>query len=145
MEEFTMIVKAGISAAGGFVVYWLGGLDQLLTALVALVVLDYLSGLLAAWHNRTLSSRVGFQGIAKKIMTLAVISLAYTVQDVAGVPLREIAIMFFIVNEALSILENAAEIGLPIPQKLHAVLHQLRGKDNSINGTASKGTDSTGN
>ncbi len=145
MEEFTMMVKAAIAAAGGCVVYWLGGLDQLLTALVALVVLDYLSGLLAAWVNRALSSRIGFQGIAKKIMTLAVVALAYTVQDVAGVPLREITIMFFIVNEALSILENAAEIGLPIPQKLRAVLQQLRGKDDSKDGTANKGTDSGGN
>jgi len=129
MNELAMMIKAGIAAAGGYVVYWLGGLDQLLTTLIAMVVLDYLTGLLSAWHNKVLSSRVGFQGIAKKVMTLAIIALAYTVEGLAGVPLREITIMFFIVNEALSILENAAKTGLPIPQKLQGVLKQLKGKD----------------
>ena len=133
MDEFTLMVKAAIAAVGGWVAHWLGGLDQLLTALIMLVVLDYASGLIAAWHNKELSSRVGFQGIAKKIMTLAVVALAYTVQDVAGIPLREITITFFIVNEALSILENAAETGLPIPEKLKAVLTQLKG-DSKNNG-----------
>ena len=125
MDEFAL--KAVISSVLGSVAYWLGGLDQLLAALMTLVVLDYASGLIAAWHNKELSSRIGFQGIAKKIMTMAVVVLAYTVQGVAGIPLREITIMFFIVNEALSVLENAAEIGLPIPEKLKSVLKQLKG------------------
>lgn len=130
MDEFALIIKSGAAVVGGFLAYWLGGIDQLLTALIAMVVMDYLTGLLSAWHNKALSSRIGFRGIAKKIMTLAIIALACTVEGLAGVPLREITIMFFIVNEALSILENAAEIGLPLPPKLKAVLKQLKGTDN---------------
>jgi len=129
MNEFTLLVKSGVAAVGGFIAYWLGGIDQLLTALLVMAVLDYSTGLLAAWQSKTLSSQIGFKGIIKKIMTLAVVVLAYTVEGLAGVPLREITIMFFVVNEALSILENAAKTGLPIPKKLQEVLQQLKGKD----------------
>jgi toxin secretion/phage lysis holin len=129
MEEIALFIKACAAAVCGFIAYWLGGIDHILIALLALVVLDYITGLLAAWQNKELSSSTGFRGIIKKIMTLAVVALAYTVEGLAGVPLREITIMFFAINEALSILENAAKTGLPIPKKLHEVLKQLKGKE----------------
>lgn len=130
MEGLLLFIKGALAAVGGFIVYWLGGLDQLLIALIAMVVLDYMTGLLAAWHNKTLSSAVGFRGIAKKVMLLGVVALAYIIERITSdsLPLREIAIMFFVVNEALSVLENAAKTGLPIPDKLKEVLQQLKGK-----------------
>ncbi len=129
MEEIVLFIKYAAAAVCGFLAHWLGGIDHILTALIAMVVLDYMTGLLAAWQNKELSSSTGFKGIIKKIMTLAVVALAYTAEGVTGVPLREITIMFFVINEALSILENAVKTGLPIPSKLQAVLKQLKGKD----------------
>lgn len=117
-----------IAAIGGFVVYWLGGLDRLLIALLAVVVLDYLTGVLKAIHNRTLSSELGFRGISKKVLCFIVVALAYVVEGLTAhsLPLREVVIVFFVANEGLSILENAAQTGLPVPDRLKAVLAQLR-------------------
>lgn len=126
--ERTFTALKGIAAAiGGFAVFWLGGIDELLIALIGAVVLDYITGLLAAWHTRMLSSEIGFRGIAKKVMLLSVVALAFIIERVTGdsLPLREITIMFFVVNEGLSVLENAARIGLPLPKKLLEVLRQL--------------------
>ena len=129
MEHAIFWIKSVFAAAGGLCVYWLGGLDSVLTVLLFVIVLDYASGLIAAWHNRVLNSAAGFRGIAKKIMSLLVVALAYIIERAAGgtFPLREITIMFFVVNEALSILENAGKIGLPIPEKLKEALAQLKG------------------
>jgi len=130
MERTILVFKSVFSAIGGFIAYWLGGLDQMLLALIALIVLDYLTGLLKAIHNRALSSEIGFRGIAKKVMTLLIVALAFIIENVTGqsFPLREIVIMFFIVNEGISILENAAQTGLPVPEKLKEFLIQIGGK-----------------
>lgn len=127
-------IKAAIAAVGGGIAYWLGGLDQLLTALLVVIVLDYLTGILKAIHNRELSSEIGFKGIAKKVMCLLVVALAFVIENVTAhtLPLREIVIMFFIANEGLSILENAAGAGLPVPQKLVEILAQLKGRDDNV-------------
>lgn len=129
MEHALFGIKSALAAIGGFCAYWLGGLDVILVLLLAAIVLDYISGLVAAWHNRELNSGVGFRGIAKKIMSLLVVALAYVIEHAIGgtFPLREITIMFFVVNEALSMLENAGKIGLPIPEKLKDALAQLKG------------------
>ena len=128
--EHATTVKLMVSAAGGAAVYWLGGLDKLLTALVALIVLDYISGVIKAVHDRVLSSGAGLQGIVKKVMILSIVALSFILQKVTGgaMPLREITIMFFIANEGISVLENAAAIGLPLPGKLKSALKQMRDK-----------------
>lgn len=115
--------------AGGFLCYHLGGWDVLLKTMVALTVLDYITGLTKAVKNKALSSETGFIGLLKKIMIFVVIATAFWIQNLVGnaVPLREIVIMFYICNEALSLLENAAEF-VPIPEKLRNVLVQLRDK-----------------
>lgn len=125
------IIKGLIAAVGGGVAYWLGGLDKLLTALLVLIIVDYITGIAKAVHNKALSSEVGFRGIAKKVLTLSVVALAFVLDQVTGgvLPLREVTIVFFIANEGLSILENAAGTGLPIPQKLMDALAQLKGRD----------------
>lgn len=115
---------------GGFICQALGGWDVILKALVALVVLDYVTGVLKALSTKTLSSAVGFKGLIKKTVIFIVVATAVIIQSVIGeaVPLREITIIFFLCNEGISLLENAAEF-VPIPEKLKDALIQLRERD----------------
>ncbi len=125
--DYIKLLKTMLAAAGGTLVYWLGGLDQLLAALLALIVLDYITGIIKSWHQGTLSSAVGFRGIAKKVMILGVVAMSFVIQKLTmgAMPVREITIVFFIGNEGISILENAAQIGLPLPAALRKALVQL--------------------
>ena len=124
----------GVSIAGGivggFLCQWLGGWDVILKALVALVVLDYVTGVLKGVVTKTLSSAVGFKGLVRKIVIFIVVATAVIVQSVVGdaIPLREIVIIFFVCNEGISLLENASEF-IPIPEKLKETLIQLRDKN----------------
>lgn len=115
---------------GGFLCQFLGGWDVIIKALVALVILDYITGVLKAISTKTLSSAVGFNGLIRKIVIFIVIATAVIIQKVIGnaVPLREIVIIFFICNEGISLLENASEF-VPIPKKLKDTLIQLRDKN----------------
>ncbi len=117
---------------GGFFVSLFGGWDYMLYTILLFAFLDYATGILKAIYKKELSSEIGFKGIVKKIMIFIVIAVAYSVQRVVGnsIPLREIVIVFFICNEALSILENAAEF-INIPPQLKNVLLQLRDKNNA--------------
>ena len=103
---------------------------MLLKSIVILVILDYITGLLKSIYNKKLSSNTGFRGLIKKIIIFIVIATAYVIQGVleSVIPLREITIVFFICNEAISLLENASEF-VPIPSKLKEVLVQLRDKE----------------
>lgn len=114
---------------GGFFCQWLGGWDAILKALVALVILDYVTGVLKAIATKTLSSEIGFKGLIKKTLIFVVVATGVIVQSVIGdsVPIREIVIIFFICNEGISLLENASEF-VPIPTKLKETLIQLRDK-----------------
>lgn len=115
---------------GGFLAKYLGGYDVILSALVALVILDYVTGVLKAIVTKTLSSEVGFIGLIRKIVIFIVVATAVIVQKVIGnaIPLREIVIIFFACNEGISLLENASQF-VPIPEKLKATLIQLRDKN----------------
>ena len=116
---------------GGFFCKFLGGWDMLLKGLVILVILDYMTGLLKSICNKNLSSEIGYKGLVKKIFIFIVIATAYIIQGIVGdvIPLREITILFFISNEAISLLENASEF-IPIPDKLKDALIQLRDDTN---------------
>lgn len=115
---------------GGILFSFLGGLDKLLIALLILMVCDYITGVLKAIYNKQLSSEIGFKGIIKKILIIIIVGVAVIVENNFGVPaIREIVIMFFAINEAISLLENASQMGLPIPDKLKEVLLQLRDKN----------------
>ena len=115
---------------GGFLAYWLGGWDVLLKTIVFMSILDYVTGWIKAIYNKRMSSEIGFRGILKKIVMFIVIAVAYAIQLLVNdtVPLREVVITFYIANEALSILENAAEF-IKIPDKPKSVLLQLRDKN----------------
>lgn len=124
------VVKGIIGVVGGFIAYWLGGMDNLLICLIAMLVIDYISGVMAAVHNKNVNSEIGWKGIVKKVFTLLVVALAFIIELATenAVAIREIVIMFFIANEAISLIENAGKIGLPIPEKLINILEQLKGK-----------------
>ena len=115
---------------GGFLCQWLGGWDVILKALIALVILDYVTGVLKAIYTKTLSSEIGFRGLIRKIVIFVVIATAVIVQMVIGdaIPLREVTIIFFVCNEGISLLENASEF-IPIPDSLKNTLIQLRDKE----------------
>ena len=128
-KTFNLFSMIG-GTVGGFIVSLFGGWDYMLYTIILFAILDYLTGILKAVYKKELSSEIGFKGIVKKVMIFVVIAVAYNVQRMTGdtIPLREIVIVFFICNEALSILENAAEF-INIPQQLKDVLLQLRDKN----------------
>ena len=114
---------------GGFLCKILGGYDDILRALVVLVILDYITGVLKGIVTKTLSSAVGFKGLIKKVFIFIVVATGVIVQVIVGdtIPLREMVIIFFICNEAISLLENSSEF-VPIPKKLKDTLIQIRNK-----------------
>lgn len=128
MKELWNTFQAVIAALGGWLGYFLGGCDGLLYALIFFVVLDYITGVLCAIADHRLSSAVGFKGICRKVLIFALVGIA-NILDVhvigTGCVVRTATIFFYISNEGVSILENAANLGLPVPKKVKEVLKQL--------------------
>ena len=122
------IIKGVISISGGIAAFLFGGFDTLFITLTALIILDFLSGILEAIISGKLSSSIGFLGIAKKVYIYVLIAVGFLVQNTTGniIPLREILLTFFIANESLSILENATKLGVPFPEKIKDILLQLK-------------------
>ena len=133
MKEFWNTMQFIFTVLGGWLGYFLGGCDGLLIALVAFVSIDYVTGVMCAVSDKDLSSRVGFKGICRKILIFALVGVANLI-DVqviqTGSILRTAVIFFYLSNEGVSLLENAAHLGLPIPKKLKEVLEQLHDKHN---------------
>lgn len=132
MKEIWTWVQIAFSALGGFVGWFLGGADGFLYALLAFVVIDYITGILCAVTDKSLSSEVGFKGICRKVLIFALVGIGNIV-DVyvmgeAGI-LRTAVIFFYLSNEGVSLLENSAHLGLPIPEKLKTVLSQLHNRE----------------
>lgn len=132
MKEFWNWTQAAIAAAGGGLGYFLGGWDGFLYALLAFVVIDYITGLMCAVLDKKLSSEVGFRGIFKKVLIFSLVAIGHIVDQRVigeGSVIRTAVIFFYLSNEGVSILENAAHIGLPVPQKLKDILEQLHNRD----------------
>lgn len=131
MKEFWNTIQLIFAAIGGWLGYFLGGCDGLLYALIAFVVIDYLTGIMCAISDHTLSSEVGFRGICRKVLIFLLVGIA-NILDVHvlgnGSVLRTAVIFFYISNEGVSLLENAAHLGLPVPEKVKDVLEQLHGR-----------------
>ena len=125
-------IQIAITAIGGWLGYFVGGMDGMLIALIVLMSLDYISGVMCAIADRKLSSAIGFKGICKKVLILMLVGVANVV-DVhvigSGNALRGAVVCFYLSNEGLSLLENAAHIGLPVPDKLREALAQLHGRN----------------
>ena len=128
MKEFWNTIQAIFTAVGGWLGWFLGGCDGLLIALLIFVALDYITGVMCAVVDHQLSSEVGFKGIFRKVLIFALVGVGH-VLDVnvigTGSILRTAIVFFYLSNEGVSLLENAAHLGLPVPQKLKVVLEQL--------------------
>ena len=119
----------GIVAAIGTAFSYLCGWDKAVEVLLWLMVLDYVSGIMAAFINidMALDSRKGYRGIVKKVMILVLVSLAHLMDMAMGQMIAQtVVVWFFIGNEGLSIVENASKAGLPVPEKLKDTLEQLK-------------------
>ena len=128
----TTFIKGASAALCGLAGFLFGSLDGLLLALIAFMVLDYATGLVVAWNRKELSSAVGFTGIAKKVLILALVAVGHLLDAHilgGGSVCRNTVIGFYIANEGISILENAGNIGIPLPEKLLEVLKQLKAKN----------------
>jgi len=132
MKNIWYNIQMAITALGGFCGWFLGGFDGFLYALVAFAVIDYITGVMCAVNDHKLSSAVGFRGICRKVLIFAMVGLG-NMLDVyilgEGSVLRTAVIFFYLSNEGVSMLENAAHLGLPIPDKLKDVLEQLHERE----------------
>ena len=125
MKEFWNTTQMVFTAIGGWLGYFLGGCDGLLYALIAFAVIDYVTGVMCTVADKKLSSAVGFKGICRKVLIFLLVGIA-NVLDVqvigSGSVLRTAVIFFYISNEGVSLVENAAQLGLPVPDKLKDVV-----------------------
>lgn len=134
MKEFWNSIQLVFAGIGGWLGYFLGGCDGPLYALLAFVVIDYITGVMCAIADKNLSSEVGFKGICRKVLIFLLVGIS-NVLDVqvigTGSVLRIAVIFFYISNEGVSLLENAAHLGLPVPEKIKIVLEQLHDRAES--------------
>ena len=127
MSNFLVTLKYSVALVGGLLTALLGGWDLALQVLVLFVVLDYATGLIAAYGEQNLDSRVGFRGIAKKILLFIPVAVAYWLDMLLGQEiLRNLAIFFYIANEGLSMMENLGRAGVPFPEQIQEALEQLK-------------------
>ena len=128
MKEFWNTIQLAFAAVGGWLGYFLGGCDGLLYALIAFVAIDYITGVMCAISDKTLSSEVGFRGICRKVLIFLLVGIGNIIDvQVLGSPgvLRTAVIFFYLSNEGVSLMENAAHLGLPVPDAIRTVLEQL--------------------
>lgn len=128
MKEFWNSIQAVFTVVGGWLGWFLGGCDGLIFALAIFAILDYITGLMCAVNDHKLSSAVGFRGICRKALIFAMVGIGHVLDTQVigtGSILRTALIFFYLSNEGVSLIENAAHLGLPVPDKLKAVLEQL--------------------
>ena len=129
MKDLIEGIRLTIATVGGFIGGIMGGFDGLIYSLIAFVLIDYLTGVMAAVVDRQLSSEIGFKGIFKKVSIFMLVAVGHIIDSKllgSGTALRTAIILFYTSNEGISILENAARMGLPIPKKVKSVLEQLK-------------------
>lgn len=136
MKNSINFIQAIFAAIGGYIGWFLGGVDGFMYAIITFVVIDYVTGLMVAVLERKLSSEVGFRGIFKKVLIFIFVGIGNIIDTHLignGSAIRTAVIFFYVSNEGISIIENSAKIGLPIPKKLRDILKQLN-KDGESNG-----------
>ena len=132
MKDVWNVAQVVFAAVGGGIGWFFGELDGFFYALLAFVVIDYLTGVMCAIADRSLSSEVGFRGIFRKVLIFVMVGAGHILDAQvvgSGDALRTAVIFFYISNEGVSLLENAAHIGLPVPEKLKEVLEQLHDRE----------------
>lgn len=134
MEKLFNNVSITTGIIGGIITKLFGSSDTLLYCLLAVIILDYITGVLRAIYSKTLSSEIGFMGLIRKVMIFIVVACSVILTKITDnvIPIRETTIMFFLCNEIISLLENAAEF-INIPPKLKSILLQLRDKEDKDN------------
>lgn len=136
MKDILSVFQAIFVAIGAFIGGILGGVDGFLYALITFVIIDYITGVMRAILEKKLSSSLGFKGIFKKVLIFVLVGVSHIVDSKilgSGSAIRTAVIFFYVSNEGISIIENSAKIGLPIPPKLKSVLQQLN-KEEKGNG-----------
>jgi len=134
--DYKDILKSIVAVGGSLVTYLLGGWSTLIQILVAFVVIDYVTGVLAAASEGKLNSEIGMKGIAKKVFIfifVALGNLADTALDMQGNLLRNAVIYFYLANELLSIIENAGRMGIPVPGILEKAVEIFNSKSENTN------------
>jgi len=127
-------IQVAFTAFGGWLGWFLGGMDGFVYALIVFVAADYASGVMCAIINKKLSSEIGFRGIFKKVLIFVMVAIGNLIDHQligGGEVVRTAVIFFYLSNEGISLLENATRIGLPIPDKLRDILAQLHNKGGS--------------
>ena len=135
MNELWNTMQIILAAVGGWLGYFLGGCDGLVYALLLFVAADYVTGVMCAVVDKRLSSEIGFKGICKKVLIFVLVGLANILDvHIIGTDsvLRTAVIFFYISNEGVSLLENAAHLGLPVPEKLKDILQQLHNRAEEV-------------
>ncbi|HCA21092.1 MAG TPA: holin [Lachnospiraceae bacterium] len=133
MKEFWNMIQLVFAGLGGWLGWFLGGCDGILYALLVFVTVDYITGVLCAINDRSLSSEVSFRGLCRKVLIFTLVSVGHILDVYVignGSVLRTAVIFFYMSNEGISLLENAGHLGLPIPDQLRLVLEQLHDRDN---------------
>ena len=128
MKVFWNLIQLIFTAVGGWLGSFLGGCDGLIVEIVVFAVTDYITGVMCAINDRKLSSEVGFRGICRKVIIFMLVGIGHILDTQVigtGSILRTAIIFFYLSNEGVSLLENAAHLGLPVPEKLKDVLEQL--------------------
>jgi len=129
LKDIVNTLQLIFAALGGYIGWVLGGFDGFLYALIAFVVIDYITGVMVAVLEKKLSSDIGFKGIFRKVLIFMLVGIGHIIDCYIiekGGAIRTAVIFFYLSNEGLSILENAALVGLPIPEKLKGILLELK-------------------
>lgn len=128
MKRVWAMIQIVLAAVGGSVGWFLGGCDGLLRALVVFIAVDYATGVMCAVADHRLSSEIGFRGICRKVLMFVLVGVGHVIDENvigSGSMLRTAVLFFYLSNEGISLLENAAHLGLPVPERLKDVLEQL--------------------
>lgn len=131
MKDLWVSLQLALAAVGAWLGWFLGGMDGLIYAMLVFVIADYATGVMCAVSDKHLSSEIGFKGICKKVLIFVLIGVANLIDIYiikSGSMLRTATIFFYLSNEGISLLENAAHLGLPVPQKIKDILKQLNEK-----------------
>jgi toxin secretion/phage lysis holin len=132
MEDMIEHIRIILAFVGGVLGCIFGGFNSLIYALTAFVALDYITGILLAIRDKKISSEVGYKGIVRKFLIFLIVSMGNIIDNYVlgtGSTLRTLVIMFYLTNEGISILENAGQLGLPIPKKLREAIEKLNSSE----------------
>lgn len=132
--NWEVVYKTTATGIGATVGYLFGGWSTLLSILLAFVVLDYATGIMAGYVQGKLSSKVGFKAIPKKVMIFVLVAIAHLIDSAFGENhlFRDATIFFYLSNELISILENAGRMGVPVPDQLNRAIEVLKGRDKNV-------------